>query len=176
MKLRRFAPLLLIFGCTESSLALPGFGAQYTPETLDFGVVTVGGQRQLWLDVHNSGEQPYVVTAARVLNDPRGKWQVQLPEILQQGLPAGADAQIRVTYRACPDAWDQDRRDLAYDLAQCPTAADAGQLLIEAGVNSGQAALLGAPGLPARAELFCARTVGTDGCPGPTAKIRAAFA
>lgn len=167
MKLRHLAPWLLLLGCTESSQSLPNFGAEYSPDMLDFGVVAVAGQRSLLLDVHNVGGQPYVLTGVRVLDDPRGKWQVQLPDALQDGLLPGARAQIEVTYRPCPEAWMQGTLDPAYDLAGCPTSADAGQLLIEASVNSGQVALLGSPGLPAQAELFCARTVGADGCPGP---------
>lgn len=164
--LRRLAPaaLLLAIACSDD----PGFApasARYSPEVLDFGVVSVAGERTLTFEVTNSGQVAYRIVDAAVPEDPRGLFRVEVPDSLRDGLAPGATAELAVTYRACPEAWQGDAPDPGFALEQCPTEVAAADLVITDESEGRRLPLTGAPGLPPRAELYCPRAIDADGCP-----------
>lgn len=158
------APLLLA-ACSEQTGFLPG-KASFSPSALDFGVVSVTDARTLSFELINQGQTAYVLADIQVVDDPRGVWSVAVQPELRAGLGPGDRSRIDVTYRPCPEAWLGHQLDPNYDLARCPSAPDAADLVVTGGEGSAWLPITGTPGLPPVVELLCPRTVGADGCPG----------
>ncbi len=172
MPLLRHTPLALILlaACgPDMPAADMDTVPEYSASALEFGMVSVSGERILSLEITAGTAELRTLSvrstsaAFRFRSDPR----------LRTGLSPNETAAIEVRFRPCPEAWDDDELIEGFDFDACSIATASARLEI-LDSRSGwvrEVGLFGAAGAPATLELTCSVA---PGCTEPDVTTRGA--
>jgi hypothetical protein len=143
-------------GCADVASDRPARTVSIDPAFLDFGSVSISGQRSLSLSLTVQGDEFDITNAST----SSGKFRFLIPEEFRRGLADGETGSMQIQYRPCPQAWEDDKIISGFDFSACALRADEGRLRI---VDSrygwaAEIALLGRPAEPGRLEVACTRT------------------
>jgi hypothetical protein len=149
--------------CEEVDDFIPS--ARYAPDVLDFGQVSVAGQRTLQIEVRSVGSSGLTIVDALV-DGASDKFAVVVPEDLLASLAPGQTSSIAVTYRPCPMAWDGNTLKEAFDYNDCPGAPDANDVTITDNTATGGARIpiSGQPVQPPTINVRCPMGSGAMTC------------
>ncbi len=139
--------------------------ARYAPDVLDFGEVSVAGQRTLQIEVRSVGSSGLTIVDALV-DGSSDKFAVVIPEDLLASLGPGQTSSIAVTYRPCPMAWQGNSLKEGFDYNDCSGAPDANDVSITDNTATGGARIpiSGQPVQPPTVTVYCPAGSGAMAC------------
>lgn len=148
------ASSLMRCNCDTAEEFVPA--ALYEPGVLDFGQVSVAGEKTLNIEVRSTGSAGLQVVDALV-DGASDKFRVVIAEDLLTGVPPSGTSSIAVTYRPCPMAWDGNQLKDGFDYNECSGAPDANDLSITDNTPAGSARIpiSGQPVQPPTITVYC---------------------
>lgn len=140
--------------CDPAEEFLPA--ARYQPEVLDFGPVSVAGEKTLNIEVRSVGSAGLTVVDALV-DGASDRFRVLVADDLAASLAPGRTSSIAVTYRPCPEAWSGNTLKENFDYNACSGAPDANDLSItdNTAVGSARIPISGQPVQPPTIKVNC---------------------
>lgn len=120
----------------------PAAEAAFTLEPdilLDFGAIPAGTEATREVLLRSTGERPLTVEEIRLASGQPDKWEITFDPIVE--LAPGGSAALRIRFRPCPKAWNQDEIDPDFDLSGCFGAVAAAGLEIASNAPPGRRTL-----------------------------------
>lgn len=132
-------------------------GATFSPESLEFGPVSVASEKTIVLRIRSDGQAAYKITAANLSTPDERKFRIEADPVLTEGLRPGSTATVAVTYRPCPDAWNGNALREGFNYDGCSGAPDSGDWLVtdNTRAESRRISISGQPVQPPVVSVLC---------------------